>query len=419
MARILVISGDILPYPGLPTTGAGLRAWGLGQGLKAKGHQVIMAMPEHALSLGQQGVSAFDGCLYRDRALAALIERQQPEVVIVQHWRLANFLPADLETPVVIDLHGPLLLEVLFQEHPAFATLQQDKLTALQRADFFTCAGEKQRYYFESWLLMAGVDLRQDVLRVIPVSLSPDLPAHASCGDLTFVYGGVFLPWQDPTQGLMTLLDHLDARQCGQLKFFGGNHPLTPMVSQTFTRLIAELRRRPRVQMHPFIPRAQLIQEYCRAHVAIDLMQRNVERELAFTTRTVEYLWCGLPVIYNNYAELADLIQRYQAGWTIDPQDQEAITAVLNEILDHPEELTTRGRNAQRLVRECLTWDHTIAPLDAFCRAPVKRPGTIRLTARERQSLRQHAKAYQEKLWFYLRHEGPGNVFKRAWRKFV
>ena len=195
MARILVISGDILPYPGLPTTGAGLRAWGLGQGLQAKGHQVIMAMPEQALAFGQQGVSAFDGCLYRERALAALIERQQPEVVIVQHWRLANFLPADLETPVVIDLHGPLLLEVLFQEHPAFATLQRDKLTALQRADFFTCAGEKQRYYFESWLLMAGVDLRQDVLRVIPVSLSPDLPAHASGDDLTFVYGGVF-NWQ-------------------------------------------------------------------------------------------------------------------------------------------------------------------------------------------------------------------------------
>jgi len=37
MARILVISGDILPYPGFPTTGAGLRAWGLAKGLESRG----------------------------------------------------------------------------------------------------------------------------------------------------------------------------------------------------------------------------------------------------------------------------------------------------------------------------------------------------------------------------------------------
>ena len=45
MARIVVISGDILPFPGLPTTGAGLRAWGLGKGLESRGHEVILGFP--------------------------------------------------------------------------------------------------------------------------------------------------------------------------------------------------------------------------------------------------------------------------------------------------------------------------------------------------------------------------------------
>jgi len=57
------------------------------------------------------------------------------------------------------------------------------------------------------------------------------------------------------------------------------------------------------------------------------------EREL-FTTRTVEYLWCGLPVIYNNYAEITDYIREYNAGWIVDPQDREAIATVLNEIFE-------------------------------------------------------------------------------------
>ena len=79
-----------------------------------------------------------------------------------------------------------------------------------------------------------------------------------------------------------------------------------------------------------------LVQTYLRSHVAIDLMVRNPERELAFTTRTVEYLWCGLPVIYNNYAELAHYIRDYDAGWIVDPADSRAIRSVVESILDDP-----------------------------------------------------------------------------------
>ena len=82
----------------------------------------------------------------------------------------------------MIDLHGPLLLEILFQNNPTLQKLRRDKIRALHKADFITCAGEKQRYYFEAWLLMAGFDLCQDVIRTIPVSLSPELPDHRSEG---------------------------------------------------------------------------------------------------------------------------------------------------------------------------------------------------------------------------------------------
>jgi len=51
-----------------------------------------------------------------------------------------------------------------------------------------------------------------------------------------------------------------------------------------------------------FYPTPDKLIEYTGASVAWDVMARNPERELAFTSRTVEYLWC-LPVVYNNYAE--------------------------------------------------------------------------------------------------------------------
>ena len=265
--------------------------------------------------------------------------------------------------------------------------------------------------------MLAGCDLRDELIQAIPVSLSPDLPAHQSEGEPSFVYGGVFLPWQDPILPLRTLIETLEARQRGSLKFFGGKHPVVSVPTGKFEELRAELRRSSRARLQPMIPRDQLIQEYCRSHVAIDLMQRNAERELAFTTRTVEYLWCGLPVIYNNYAELSSYIADYQAGWTLDPADPAGLRRVLDEMLDDPAMLEVRSRNAQRLARERLTWDRTIAPLDAFCRQPRKREKGQPLLDTSGQSFLQECGYLMKKLRFHLENDGVVETLKRAWNK--
>ena len=415
--RILVVSGDILPFPGCPTTGAGLRAWGLAKGLESRGHHVIAAMPESAAQTMASIPAELSPLLYTPQELPQFIARHAPDVVVLQHWWLANYLEASPDYPVVIDFHGPLLLETQFQANPALERLRRDKIRALHKADFFTCAGEKQRYYFFPWLMLAGCDLRDELIQAIPVSLSPDLPAHQSEGEPSFVYGGVFLPWQDPILPLRTLIETLETRQCGILKFFGGKHPVVSVPTGKFEELRAELRRSSRARLQPMIPRDQLIQEYCRSHVAIDLMQRNAERELAFTTRTVEYLWCGLPVIYNNYAELSGYIAEYQAGWTLDPADPAGLRRVLNDMLDDPAMLETRSRNAQRLARERLTWDRTIAPLDAFCRQPRKREKGQPLLDASRSSFLKECGYLAKKLRFHLENDGVVDTLKRAWNK--
>ncbi len=418
MKRILVISGDILPYPNFPTTGAGLRAWGIGKGLESRGHEVLLAMPRASVANRQDVPQNIVPLLYTNQELDGFIQGHKPDIVILQHWRLASYVKKPLEIPLVIDFHGPMLLEIQFQENPLLDQLKQEKIAALHKADFFTCAGEKQRYYFESWLLMAGFDLRQEVIRTIPVSLDPELPAHTPQGEPSFVYGGMFLPWQDPVLGLTTLVECLEKKQQGFLKFFGGKHPVVAFSTAGFEKLKGQLEQSPHVQIQPMIPRAQLIQEYCRSHAAIDVMQRNAERELAFTTRTVEYLWCGLPVIYNDYAELAEYIRSYNAGWTVDPKDKEAIIAAIEDALNHPDTVAERGRNAQQLVRERLTWDKSIEPLDAFCRHPIKREKGEALVSSNQQSARSQLKYFKDKILFHLKNEGFQEVLKRGWRKY-
>jgi glycosyltransferase involved in cell wall biosynthesis len=329
-------------------------------------------MPAAFLSLGEAPETIARHAYWPTR-VADVVERTSPDVVVFSHWPSVQ-IDERLAQPTVIDFHGPHMLERAFQGYRSTSENAQEKLAALRKADFFTCAGDWQRHYFLGWILMAGADVTRDVIATVPVSLSPDLPARQSAPEESvFVYGGVFLPWQDPFTGLRTLVRTLEEEHAGRLLFFGGTHPgYADAIGgvDRFRALEAELVRSPRVEVRGLRPHEELLEAYAGASVAFDLMRPNVERELAFTTRTVEYLWCGLPVVYNDYAELAGYIREYEAGWTVDPDDEAAIRAIVRSILRSPEEVCRRGENAQRLVRERLTWERTIEPLDAFVRDP-------------------------------------------------
>jgi glycosyltransferase involved in cell wall biosynthesis len=371
-ARVLVISGDTLPLEGLPTTGAGLRAWGLGEALRSRGHDVVYAMPKGVvgkkLSAGAIAVHLFDPLTLDD-----VVAKVNPDVLIFQHWPWLAVLREPPRGFVVVDFHGPLLLETHFRDPAHVRQILPSKLVSLSRADYFICAGKKQLYYYLAWLLIAGFDLQSFPISVVPFSLSPDLPARsAEPEDPLFVYGGVFLPWQDPVLGLRILVAEMERLGRGQLRFFGGKHPWLPLSYERFDGLRKELESSARVRFQPTMSRDQLIKEYTGASVAWDLMARNPEREMAFTSRTVEYLWCGLPVVYNNYADLAEYIAEYDAGWVVDPTNEQQIRQTIQQILTDRENVYRKGKNASRLVHERLTWDKTIEPLDRYCRNPYR-----------------------------------------------
>jgi glycosyltransferase involved in cell wall biosynthesis len=417
-AKVLIVSSDILPLPGLPTTGAGLRAWGIGQGLATRGHTVVYSMPAIALEGRQIVDETIREYAWTGRSLSRIIQLAEPDVVIACNWPVAANI-FNCPVPLVLDQHGPHLLERQYQA--AFRGFEENarfKRLALSNADYFSCAGDLQRLYFLPWLMQAGFQFDDGRVCSIPISLSPELPPHEFSDELTFVYGGVFLPWQDPRAGLQEVLQQLQQRDQGRLKFFGGKHPVYPVDTGLFEELRTQLDRHPRVQVQPMVAHDELIEAYRHAHVAIDLMARNPERELAFTTRTVEYLWCGLPVIYSDYAELSHYIREYHAGWTINPDDGAALRAAVSEVFEQPDRVREYSRNAQRLVRERLTWDRTIEPLDAICRNPSRRERVKASAALpEAQSAFLLGKA-----WGVLRRKGPGAVLRETraylrWRR--
>lgn len=388
--RILVLTTEPLPFPGLVTTGAGLRAWGLARGLESAGFPVELAMPDdHLDGLDPQRRAELEQhCFFRPQ-LGEFVRRRSPDVLVMQHWGLMREL-GHVDCPVAIDLHGPHLLERRFWGSQSPDSDRAEKIEALRRADFVTCAGRSQRLYFLPFLDLAGFDVTDPRLcPVIPLSADPNLPPEGERDPTCFVYGGMFLPWQNPTSALTALLDTFDGLGSGRLRFHGGAHPSVDVSRGRFDRLIERLGAHQAVEMCGLRPFDEVVSDYCHAAVAIDLMERNAERELAFPSRTVIYLWCGLPVIHSDYTDLAPWIERYDAGWTLDPDDTERLHRIVQTALREPSRAREKGRNARRLVAERLTWDKTITPLAAWCREPRVREDklvvALRDEARERR----------------------------------
>ncbi len=370
--KVLVVSPDLVPLEGAPTTGSGLRAWTIGKGLESKGHEVVFSIPRRAVARVRRVSREVEELCWDEDTLAPLVRELAPDVIVACGWSILTHLP-DPPHPVALDFHGPHVLERYWQGHLTLAENVEEKLSAIGRADFYTCAGNRQRLYFLPWLIQAGVEPREEIIHHIPVSLSPELPEHHPLGNGTVVFGGVFLPWQDPSTALEAAAARMAQLGRGELLLFGGKHPFLDLDLGVYATLLDTLQQHPRVTVSRMLPRADLLEVYATADAALDVMKRNFERELAFTTRTVEYLWCGLPVIYNNYADLADLICQYEAGWAVDPADGRQVSEAIEQVLTDPAESARRSRNAQRLARERLTWDQTIGPLDRFCRDPVFR----------------------------------------------
>ncbi len=396
--KIAVLTTEPLPLPGCAPTGAGLRAWGLAAGLASRGFDVVIGSPAVTADAADASASRIRAAAMPRNSIGAFLDREAPSAVVLQHWGLAMDVP-ELSVPLALDLAGPHLLERLYWGGGDFQRDLGEKLDALRRADFVVCSGEFQRRYFLPFLMQAGFDLRcRDPLPVIPFSVPPAGDFPGTWDDPLpdgprFVYGGAFLAWQDPSAPLTWLLEEMDRAGRGSLVFVGGSHPVIDASGGKFADLSARLEAHPRVRRMGFLPFDRLMALYRACDVAVDLMARNPERELAYTTRTMVYLACGLPVIHNDFSEVAGVISRNRCGWTLDPDNGAAFRDAVRSVLDGTAPLAAMRAGALAGAADH-AWDRTIGPLADFCAAPREREGrrAIALAAsvrtRESDSLR-------------------------------
>ena len=376
--KILVLTTEPLPFPGMETTGAGLRAWGLSEGLRSSGFDVFPTMPFQTLLQKNEYLKNKLTPFCFDRLnLNAFVKAQKTDIVILQHWGLFKDL-GEIDCPLVIDLAGPHLLERQYWGSKDSEGDLLEKLSALRAADFLICSGKFQRLYFLPFLSLAAWKIDDSSLPVIPFSISPSPSSeNKDIEKNLFVYAGRFLPWQNPEKPIRWLLETFNERNKGHLVLFGGFHPFGDVSEGKFLPFINELNKHPRVSFKGTVPFWELLNEISKASVALDLLPRNPERQLAFTSRTMVFLWAGVPVIYNDYSELSQIIERYNTGWIINPEDEGRFKNLINQLLDEPQKIEKMRSNIPAF-RTDYSWDKTIKPLVDFCKNPEFRKNKTR-----------------------------------------
>ena len=83
--------------------------------------------------------------------------------------------------------------------------------------------------------------------------------------------------------------------------------------------------------------------------------QYNTVDNLA--TKSYEYMAMALPVIVSDYPFSRKVMQEYEYGILVDPDDVDDIARSMRFLAEHPEEARRMGENGRRAIKEKFNWD--------------------------------------------------------------
>ena len=92
----------MVPIPGCRVSGGGLRAWGLGEALKTKGHEVIYSVPQKLIK-SENVPSELSRFAFEPENLRKIIRKVVPDVILFEQWGIATYLE---ETKIPVSTAG-------------------------------------------------------------------------------------------------------------------------------------------------------------------------------------------------------------------------------------------------------------------------------------------------------------------------
>jgi glycosyltransferase involved in cell wall biosynthesis len=375
---VLIVANDVVPGMGLPVAAPGLRAHGLGEGLRRHGLKVVTIVDRKPLRAlvpgGMPPVLPPATMVLEGPEIGDFAAERAPAVLVITNSNQIDRLRPAAGLSLVVDLFAPKMLELACsREGPkrdrALAALRERKLRAIASADAFIVNGAKKVPYFLGWLAAAGRDPIATPLEVVPMAVPGHFPPpQPESAGVCLLVAGYLQGWSAPGPWLDRLAARLDPpRVTLDLllpQHWGRRRPMGAAEAR-----LEALAGRPGVTRHEAMPYEDFLGLIGRATVAVDLFAHTLEREYAVVTRTVVALACGVPVVHPPFTEVSPLVAAYDAGWLVDPDDPAAVDAAFAEVTGRPDIVAAKAEGARRLWRETFDPQVAVAPLARLVRA--------------------------------------------------
>jgi glycosyltransferase involved in cell wall biosynthesis len=391
MQRVLIITHDVV---GENMAGPAIRCWEFAHVL-ARETRVTLATP-HPTSLSPDTFELVQYDTERLRRLAS-----ESDVIVLSGSSLWHFpFLKTLDTPLVVDIYDPFLLESL----PMLSRLpdaergrrHRDTLNALTDllvwGDFFVCSSEKQRDYWLGWLNAVdrinpltydGDPSLRRLIDVVAFGLPSVPPAHTHATlkgvrpgigptDHVVVWGGGVYNWFDPLT-LIRAMGHISAqRDDVKLVFLGIRHPNPDAggseMAEQAVALSQELGLYEKsIFFNDWTPYDERQNYLLEADVGVSLHFAHLETHFSFRTRLLDYIWTALPIIVTRGDVLSALVEQHRLGWVVDYENVDDVVAAILESADASH---SEFRDRFAAVASQLHWDVVMEPLAAFCQEP-------------------------------------------------
>ncbi len=381
--KILFLAYGMLPIAGVPNRGPDCRTQQIADLLRSLGHEVIVSCDDRLSKVSQHGVTMPEEVAhwchsYRD--LDSIIREADPELIYCAPFVLSRIPGAsriDPGIPLILEGGGPLLLE---QAHTHFHSDDYhivlnkhftSEVAAIRQADHLVVYGERQKYYYLPFTVLAGWDPAQIERLSVVHSALPDekiVQERTYPEEPRFVFFGGIYSWTSPLPYINALIDELETAGRGSFHMVGGwtcpRSELPPDMRQLDRRLASSSRCDWQPQLH-----REKLQEFLAGEMGIsfEMFGRNIERVLAIPYRTSEALACGLGILCGDGFELARRVEDGLAGWVVNGDDLNVFRSTIHNIL-RDEDWSSHCRGATALARDEFSYSAVCPVLDEAIR---------------------------------------------------
>lgn len=305
-------------------------------------------------------------------------------------------------TPLVLDLYIPLLLEELqrprseslAEQELLFDRIRRSMCSQLLAADFIICASEKQRDFWLGALSALGRvnpythasdPTLECLVAVVPFGLPTDPPRHTrqvlkgahpsiDADDKVLLWSGGIWDWLDTSTLLRAMARLVGHRPDIKLFFMGIKHFNPQEAQRKGTRetlaLADELDLTNRtVFFNDWVPYEERGNYLLEADMSISLHRDHLESRFSFRTRFLDNLWAGLPLIATRGDVLSREIKHHGLGHLVEPGDVDGVVEAILNLADTPDSREVYRSRFKRL-SDAYRWEVVTQPLIQFCTDP-------------------------------------------------